>query len=63
MVLNTELILNQTFTFRLPPTVIEQARGYADYCENALFLDNDDGGVGNSASFWCEVYFFKYDTV
>lgn len=48
--MNTELIHNQTFAFRLPPTLIEQARGYANYHENAVFSDKDVGGIGNSAS-------------
>lgn len=47
--MNTELIHNQTFAFRLPPTLIEQARGYANYHENAVFSDNDVGGIGNIA--------------
>ena len=37
--LNTELIHNQTFTFRLSPTLVEQARGYADYHENTVFWE------------------------
>ncbi|KAL4072101.1 histidine phosphatase superfamily [Scleroderma citrinum] len=47
--LNTELIHNQTFAFRLPPTLIEQARGYVNYHEDAVFSDSDIGGIGNIA--------------
>ncbi|KIJ11886.1 hypothetical protein PAXINDRAFT_171517 [Paxillus involutus ATCC 200175] len=46
---NTELIHNKTYAHRLPPTLIEQARGFADYHENALFSDKDIGGIGNLA--------------
>lgn len=48
--LNTQLIHNQSFAFRLPPTLIEQARGFANYKENAVFSDKDIGGIGNSES-------------
>ncbi|KAF8554871.1 phosphoglycerate mutase-like protein [Imleria badia] len=47
--LNTQLIHNQSFAFRLPPTLIEQARGFADYKENAVFSDEDIAGIGNIA--------------
>ncbi|KIK95402.1 hypothetical protein PAXRUDRAFT_11471 [Paxillus rubicundulus Ve08.2h10] len=47
--LNTQLVHNQTFAFRLPPTLIEQARGFADYKEDAVFSDKDLGGIGNLA--------------
>lgn len=48
--LNTQLIHNQSFAFRLPPTLIEQARGLVNYKENAVFSDKDLGGIGNSES-------------
>lgn len=48
--LNTQLIHNQSFAFRLPPTLIEQARSLVDYKENAVFSDKDLGGIGNSKS-------------
>ncbi|KIJ57751.1 hypothetical protein HYDPIDRAFT_120380, partial [Hydnomerulius pinastri MD-312] len=47
--LNTQLVHNQTFAFRLPPTMLEQARGFANYKENAVFSDKDVGGIGNIA--------------
>ncbi|KAH7886477.1 histidine phosphatase superfamily [Phlebopus sp. FC_14] len=47
--LNTQLVHNQTFAFRLPPTLIEQAQGLANYHENAIFSDKDIGGIGNIA--------------
>ncbi|KAG6331021.1 hypothetical protein ID866_8066 [Astraeus odoratus] len=47
--LNTQLIHNQTFAYRLPPTLIEQARGYANYHEHAVFTDSDVNGIGNIA--------------
>ncbi|KAG8220362.1 histidine phosphatase superfamily [Butyriboletus roseoflavus] len=47
--LNTQLIHNQTFAFRLPPTLIEQARGWVNYKETAVFSDKDLGGIGNLA--------------
>ncbi|KAG1734529.1 histidine phosphatase superfamily [Suillus lakei] len=40
---------NKTFAHRLPPTLVEQARGFADYHENAIFSDKDVGGIGNLA--------------
>ena len=47
--MNSQLTHNQTYAYRLPPTVIEQAHGYASYLENALFSDKETGGIGNSA--------------
>lgn len=47
--LNTELTYNQTFAFRLPPTLIEQARALANYHEDAVFSDKEVGGIGNIA--------------
>ncbi|KAL4068749.1 histidine phosphatase superfamily [Scleroderma yunnanense] len=47
--INTQLIHNQTYAYRLPPTLIEQARGFADYHENAVFSDSELGGIGNLA--------------
>jgi len=47
--LNTQLIHNQSFAFRLPPTLIEQARGLVNYKETAVFTDKELGGIGNIA--------------
>jgi len=46
---NTELIHNKTYAFRLPPTLIDQARGFADFHENGVFSDQEPGGIGNIA--------------
>ncbi|KAG1898934.1 histidine phosphatase superfamily [Suillus fuscotomentosus] len=47
--MSTELSHNKTYAHRLPPTLVEQARGYADFHENAIFSDKDVGGIGNLA--------------
>lgn len=47
--MNTELTYNKTYAYRLPPTLIEQARGWANFHENAVFSDKDAGGIGNIA--------------
>lgn len=46
---STELSHNKTYAHRLPPTLVEQARGFADFHENAVFSDKDVGGIGNLA--------------
>lgn len=46
---NTQLTYNQTYAHRLPPSLIEQAHGFANYHENALFSSKDPGGIGNLA--------------
>lgn len=43
-----ELVHNKTYAHRLPPTFIEQARGWADFRENAIFSDSHMSGIGNS---------------
>lgn len=45
--MSTQHIHNKTFAHRLPPTLIEQARGFADFHENAIFGSKDIGGIGN----------------
>ncbi|KAF8805235.1 phosphoglycerate mutase-like protein [Phlegmacium glaucopus] len=47
--INSELIHNQTYAHRLPPTFIEQARHWANYHENGVFSDEDINGIGNIA--------------
>ncbi|KAG1851468.1 histidine phosphatase superfamily [Suillus subalutaceus] len=47
--ISTELSHNKTYAHRLPPTLVEQARGFADFHENAIFSDKDVGGIGNLA--------------
>ena len=46
--MNTELIHNKTYAYRLPPTLLEQARHWANYHEAGVFSDEDINGVGNS---------------
>lgn len=46
--MNTELVHNITYAHRLPPTFIEQARGLANFRENAIFSDEHMAGIGNS---------------
>ena len=46
--MNGQLIHNKTYAYRLPPTLIEQARGFANMRENLIFGDEQMGGVGNS---------------
>ncbi|KAF8720173.1 hypothetical protein AX14_011232 [Amanita brunnescens Koide BX004] len=47
--IHTQLTHNQTYAFRLPPTVLEQARGYANFHEDGVFSSKDIKGVGNIA--------------
>ncbi|KAG6823770.1 hypothetical protein H0H93_003111, partial [Arthromyces matolae] len=47
--MNTELIHNKTYAHRLPPTLLEQARGYANYHEDGVFSDKEITGIGNIA--------------
>ncbi|TCD65982.1 hypothetical protein EIP91_001929 [Steccherinum ochraceum] len=47
---SSELVHNKTYAHRLPPTYIEQARGLADWRENAIFGDSQMNGLGNIAS-------------
>ena len=45
--MNTQLTYNQSYAHRLPPTLIEQARGLANFHENAVFSSEEAGGIGN----------------
>lgn len=47
--INTQLIHNRTFAYRLPPTFIDQARHWANYHEHGVFSDADITGIGNIA--------------
>ncbi|KIK62450.1 hypothetical protein GYMLUDRAFT_41898 [Collybiopsis luxurians FD-317 M1] len=47
--INSQLTHNQTYAYRLPPTLIETARGLADFHENGVFSDKESGGIGNIA--------------
>jgi len=49
--INTQLVHNKTYAYRLPPTIIEQARHWANYHEAGVFSDKDITGVGNSMSY------------
>ncbi len=55
--LSSQLVDNKTFAHRLPPTFIEQARGWADFRENMVFSDEHMSGIGNSTcSLWNLIY-------
>ncbi|KAJ7495082.1 histidine phosphatase superfamily [Mycena latifolia] len=47
--MNTQLIYNQTYAYRLPPTYIDQARALADFHENGVFSDEQANEIGNIA--------------
>ncbi|KAI6145364.1 histidine phosphatase superfamily [Pisolithus tinctorius] len=47
--MNTQLVHNQTYAYRLPPTLIDQARNFANYHESAVFSSKELGGIGNLA--------------
>ncbi|KAJ3823681.1 histidine phosphatase superfamily [Lentinula raphanica] len=47
--MNSQLIHNKTYAYRLPPTLLETARGLADFHENGVFSDKQSGGIGNIA--------------
>ena len=49
--MNTQLVHNKTYAYRLPPTLIKQARSLANFHENGVFSDKEIGGIGNSTSF------------
>jgi hypothetical protein len=45
--MNTQLTYNQTYAYRLPPTLIDQARALADFHEDGVFSDAEANGIGN----------------
>ncbi|KAG5635326.1 hypothetical protein H0H81_011720 [Sphagnurus paluster] len=47
--MSSEFTHNKTYAYRLPPTLIEQARYYANFHEDGVFSDKDINGVGNIA--------------
>jgi len=47
--INSELTHNKTYAHRLPPTLVEQARHWANYHETGVFSDEDINGIGNIA--------------
>lgn len=47
--MNTELVHNKTYAHRLPPTLIEQARGLADFHEDGVFGEKEITGIANIA--------------
>ncbi|KAJ7212745.1 histidine phosphatase superfamily [Mycena haematopus] len=47
--MNTQLTYNQTYAYRLPPTLIDQARALADFHQDGVFSDAEANGVGNVA--------------
>jgi hypothetical protein len=46
---NSELVHNQTYAYRLPPTFIEQAQALVNFHENGIFSSKDINGIGNIA--------------
>lgn len=46
--MNTQLTYNQTYAYRLPPSLIDQARALADFHEDGVFSDEKPDGIGNS---------------
>ncbi|KAJ7354194.1 phosphoglycerate mutase-like protein [Mycena albidolilacea] len=47
--MNTQLIYNQTYAYRLPPTYINQARALADFHEDGVFSGKHANDIGNIA--------------
>lgn len=47
--MNSQLTHNKTYAHRLPPTLIEQARYWANFHEEGVFTDKNIDGIGNSA--------------
>jgi len=47
--MHTELVHNKTCAHRLPPTLIEQARGLADFHESGVFGSADINSIANVA--------------
>jgi len=47
--MNHQLTHNKTYAHRLPPTLIEQARHWANFHEQGVFSDPSIGGIGNIA--------------
>jgi lysosomal acid phosphatase len=46
---HSQITHNQTYAFRLPPTMIEQSRHHVNYHQGSIFSDADIGGIGNIA--------------
>lgn len=47
--MNDQLTHNKSYAHRLPPTLIEQARSWANFHEMGVFSDPAINGIGNSA--------------
>ncbi|KAF8483713.1 phosphoglycerate mutase-like protein [Russula ochroleuca] len=47
--MNNQLTHNKTYAHRLPPTLIEQARHWANFHEQGVFTDASMSGIGNIA--------------
>ena len=47
--MNNQLTHNKTYAHRLPPTLLEQARHWANFHEQGVFTDDSMSGIGNSA--------------
>ncbi|KAK0224145.1 histidine phosphatase superfamily [Armillaria fumosa] len=48
--MQTQLTYNQTYAYRLPPSLINTARALANYHEDLMFSDDDINGIGNIAA-------------
>jgi len=48
--MNHQLTHNKTYAHRLPPTLIEQARHWANFHEQGVFSDRSMSGIGNIAA-------------
>jgi lysosomal acid phosphatase len=46
---NTQLTHNKTYAYRLPPTLVEQARHWANYHEAGIFSSHDINSLSNIA--------------
>ncbi|KAJ7590398.1 histidine phosphatase superfamily [Mycena floridula] len=47
--ISSQLLHNQTYAFRLPPGIADQAHALANWHENGVFSDEDQSGIGNIA--------------
>jgi hypothetical protein len=47
--MNHQLTHNKTYAHRLPPTLVEQARYWANFHERGVFSEPSMSGIGNSA--------------
>ncbi|CCM06036.1 uncharacterized protein FIBRA_08282 [Fibroporia radiculosa] len=58
---STQRTHNMTYAYRLPPTLVEQARGWANFRENLIFSDPEPTGIGNSRTALSPIIGFLQD--